>query len=77
MGTKKTHPREKGVPGTMMIDLSDFEDLDELYKLREKLNQEINRREKEDKIINNDLEQELSDISVESSEYLEEWQSIG
>ena len=74
MGIKKANPRTKGVPGTMMVDFSDY-DLEELYEILSNLKDEI--REKEDKLRDNDLEQELSDISVESSEYLEAWETIG
>ena len=58
----------------MMVDFSDY-DLEELYEILSNLKDEI--KEKEDKLRDNDLEQELSEISIESSEYLEEWQSIG
>ena len=58
----------------MMVDFSDY-DLEELYEILSNLKDEIG--EKEDKLRDNDLEQELSDISVESSEYLEAWETIG
>ena len=58
----------------MMVNFSDY-DLEELYEMLANLKDEI--KEKEDKLRDNDLEQELSDISTESGEYLEEWQSIG
>ena len=58
----------------MMINFSDY-DLEELYEMLANLKDEI--KEKEDKLRDNDLEQELSETNIESSEYLEEWQTIG
>ena len=58
----------------MMINFSDY-DLEELYEILSNLKDEI--KEKEDKLRDNDLEQELSETNIESSEYLEEWQTIG
>ena len=74
MGIKKTRPREKGVPETMMINFSDY-DLEELYEILSNLKDEI--KDKEDKLRDNDLEREFHDISTESGEYLEVWETIG
>ena len=74
MGTKATYSRKKRGLEAMMINFSDY-DLEELYEILANLKDEI--RDKEDKLRDNDLEQELSETNIESSEYLEEWQSIG
>ena len=58
----------------MMINFSDY-DLEELYEILANLKDEI--REKEGKLRDNDLEREFHDISIESSEYLEAWETIG